>query len=1079
MNSIYQWSRIIAFCSLFLPISPYSAFALAPDGRACDKPTDLTVSSVTESGATLEWIGQIAGSYEVELRSKGRTPNLKRVLETPANFLAVDGLIPGSQYKFRVTGDCGADGSSGSSRWHVFMTAGMNPDESCPKASDLHVVQSTMTSATLAWSGAPFSTHFEVEVRSKGDTPTYFFEKSLADTTVTIFGLTPMGHYQFRVRSSCENTAVSGSTSWKSFEPGEMDSDDMCETIAQITLDSVSDSQASLVWESMDESSAFVVYVSDGSDYDTAFAEVVSPFVLTGLMPGTEYQVQLEVTCAVGQSTMINASFETLKMDTIECSAPDGLRAVPADSTFFILDWDTIETAISYHIQVATIDSISDLLVNTTVASVGYQFAQVDSISSFRFRVQSICEEGDSSAFSAWSSFPIASDSIQLACEMASNIQVDSMLGNNAFLSWMGPESAAYQIEVRTEDTLWSFVLMSDSLRTSLALFDLDSFTDYSLRVRSICGRERSEYSDPVTFSTTDVVALCQAPSDLDANMIDDSTALLTWARKDSASYQVEVSRVDTGVVAVLTLDVEDTTTSVSGLSAEVEYHFRVRSICSEGDTSDFADWFDFVLADTMANVCEEVPTAFAVDSIGSDFALLSWDGPTDVGFRIFLQNIDTVSEVVEYYTEAYFVYTDSLMPATNYEAVIQTVCADSESEISERLSFTTNDIDTLPVDTCATPTAIILDSVDTYDAWISWIGPDSVLYVVNLISADDESLDTNLVVGDASIYLQDLMADHSYSIRVRALCSEQDSSLWSEDFPFQTLEAPEEPTDTCAAPIGEVLAVNSETASISWTRSSDSAFYLLEVENIGLTSSYRLITTTRDTNFIIDGLMPGGHYQWKVAGFCDGGSFSDCSPWMTFTTESSAEDTCMAPVNLAATLLDGGALLAWSGSPGDLDYEVEVQSLDTTSFYGQSSIVFSNELEISGLEVPGSYQFKVNVQCPNGKISEDSEWFIFDSMNEVDSAGIHTARVKNTNLAFPNPVQSVMNVKVPDMNLDGEIYVELSDLMGRSVLREKHQNLNVAELLQFEVSSLREGIYKLSVRSSSDQFNEMIYIHK
>ncbi|MBK8506514.1 MAG: fibronectin type III domain-containing protein [Saprospiraceae bacterium] len=212
MRSIYVLCRrLILFFCISLPFV-HSAQA------QCEKPTDLSVADVTNVGATLQWIDAgLTANYEIDIRSKGRTPKLKRSFNTTTTDFMVSDLMLGSEYRFRVRSICSSGASSGSTKWFNFQTTGMSSDESCPKASELQVVSATMTTATLSWTGSVFSTHYEVEVRSKGSTPVYFFEKSLLDSAITVFGLDPTGHYQFRVRTTCINDAVSGSTAWHHF----------------------------------------------------------------------------------------------------------------------------------------------------------------------------------------------------------------------------------------------------------------------------------------------------------------------------------------------------------------------------------------------------------------------------------------------------------------------------------------------------------------------------------------------------------------------------------------------------------------------------------------------------------------------------------------------------------------------------------------------------------------------------------------------------------------------------------------------------------------------------------------------
>ncbi|NND35211.1 MAG: hypothetical protein HKN76_21670 [Saprospiraceae bacterium] len=1082
MNSIYQVSRrmIVQACWLisvtFIPIS-----VLAQGPGQCQKPEDLQVVDITESSANLMWAsGDSLANYEVEIRSKGRTPKLKRIFKTSESSLMVEGLVAGSDYKFRVRANCSGTSTSGSTKWFSFQTDGMSPDESCPKATNLMVSNSTFSTATLAWTPPDHATHFEVEVRSKGNTPIYFFQSSTIDTSVTVFGLTAMDKYQFRVRTMCENTAVSGSTSWLMFVPGEDVDPDTCDIVSDLVVDSITTTSALIHWSSTDGDAVFMLTVSDGAGFDATFAPASNPSQINGLVAGTEYTVELVANCTTGLPTVLTAGFSTLSETTDSCAIPSGLMAESLDSSSYALSWNSVgDSTTRYQLQIDDLDSSTAIIIDTTLNDPIYQFLQMDSIEGYLFRVKALCSETSTSDYSEWQAFPSATDSsVFFVCDPPSSFKMDSTIGNNTYLSWTGPLQALFQIQVQTSDTLWSFVLDAGDTSAQLTLFDLDPFTDYEVRVRSLCSnRESSEYTDWLAFTTQEEVLICQAPTELHALRIDDSTAFLSWMAVDTATYIVEVEVIDTGS-QVLMLSSQDTAIEVSGLSMGLDYQFRVKSVCAAGDTSDYSQWFMFNLADTTTATCDP-PADIVVDSLSHNSAMISWTALDQEAFRLFIKDIDTIAAAIEFMTDEHFYYFDSLMPETEYELFIQSICGEELSGFSESIHFTTLSPMSEP-DSCDIPSGIALDSVDANNAWISWQGNDSFLYEVE-VSAEDTTVGIMFLqtVAGLQAHLEDLASDASYLFRVRTLCSEEDTSAWSDTFAFQTLEVPDEPEDSCAVPVAEIIFVDGSTAQVSWTQSSENAFYLIEVENIGLTGHYTLITTTRDTSYLIEGLMAGGTYQWKVAGFCDGGTYSDCSPWMTFETDGESVSDCLPPNGLAVTIgEEGSATLSWEEIVGAIDYEVEVESQGSTPFYGQNSIVLAPELMIDGLSLPGSYQFKVNVQCADGSISEDTDWYEFVTDNVSDTGSIASGGGA-LQMAFPNPAQTYIMVKVPEMLLDQDAVVELSDMMGRTVLQDRNPRIAKADLIRFNVGNLREGIYQLRVRSAKDEYHELVFVRR
>lgn len=1039
----------------------------------CEKVSDLNLTELTEDGVTLSWMStNESATYEVEIKSKGRTPKLKQSLLTDQTSIHFGGLVSGSEYRLRVRTLCSDGSSSGSTKWLVFKTEGMNPEEDCPKVTQLKVASSTMTTATLAWTGSPFATHYEVEVRSKGNTEIYFFEKSLLDTSITIFGLVPNGKYHFRVRNTCTNSAVSGSTSWFDFMPGDSSEDETCPFIEDLAADSVTSTSAVIVWSTFGNNTVYELMVRDTQGNETVIAPAAPPQFIQGLSPSTEYEVSVIAHCEDGIPSQVNLFFTTAGQPSDSCSVPQNLASSPQDSNAYALSWDAVSTAVSYDLQIRDLDTLPNTLVDTNITEALYLFSQMDSLEGYSFRVRALCSAESMSDWSEYFFFPGVSDSVVVSCTTPLDLVVDTIIGNNAFLQWTATDAANYEIEIMGATITQTYVIRDVSGIGQFFFSGLQPQTLYECRVRPLCREQDGIFSPPVSFTTGDVMDICLPVIELNADRIDDNTAFLTWSGYDSASYEVEVQTVDSNGTTSLLIPSAVPELIVGGLSPMLQYEFRVRSVCMDGDTSFFTHWMNFSTADPQAGVCSP-PEGIQLDSLTSTEAWITWLGIDTLEYRVFLKERDTIMEPYEMLTPDHFIYLDSLMPETEYEIQVQTICGDELSPLSPVFSFTTlMEGDTFPDSLCMIPHDLRLDSVDFNNAWISWVGNDSTIFEVEVTGMDFEYSDTTVA---AQIWLSDLDDNSEYTIRVRSLCSDSTSSDWSEDFVFQTLEMPDEPEDSCQVPVAEIVTIGDETALSSWTSASAGAFYLIEVENIGLTPHYRLITTTRDTSYLFEGLVPGGTYQWKVAAFCPGGLFSDCTAWMTFTTEGEVE--CPAPEGLAVSqLTPNGATLTWNGSAA-IDYEVEIQSLDSTPLYGTSNILVGNTLTVDDLFPGGSYQFKVNVQCLDGSISEDSDWLTFSTLISQDTGTISHTIVQSTHMVFPNPVTQTMTVRLPEEISDHEATIELTDMMGRLVRYSKETKVLRNALIQFEVEDLREGIYKLSVKSKGSYYHELVMI--
>ncbi len=189
----------------------------APKGP-CPKASNLAVLEVTDSSVLLTWLGNPENvSYQVDVHQKEFTPRFRLSEVVDTSVLAVDGLEPGGNYKFRVKSKC-AKNSGGSSSWINFSTTGGDSTFThCPKPSNLSVLEVTDSSALLTWIAKDSASSFELTVKSFQQTPSFSLVEMLEDTFKLVESLAPDGDYQFRVVATCTDGGTSGSSDWSKF----------------------------------------------------------------------------------------------------------------------------------------------------------------------------------------------------------------------------------------------------------------------------------------------------------------------------------------------------------------------------------------------------------------------------------------------------------------------------------------------------------------------------------------------------------------------------------------------------------------------------------------------------------------------------------------------------------------------------------------------------------------------------------------------------------------------------------------------------------------------------------------------
>ena len=194
-------------------------------------------------------------------------------------------------------------------------------------------------------------------------------------------------------------------------------------------------------------------------------------------------------------------------------------------------------------------------------------------------------------------------------CDAPTNLTVSNITENSADVTWNGTADA-YEIRLNGNAT-------ETVTTTSKQLIGLpDNFT-ITVEVRSICGEQTSEWVS-TTFTTLAVTdpdpEPCEAPTNLSASNITESTAEITWTGVAEA-YEF---RLNNGTSETLTA----TTKALTGLTPETAYTVEVRSICGE-QTSEWVSTTFTTTAAPVVVVEGEVTTTPATE-VGNTSATLN-----------------------------------------------------------------------------------------------------------------------------------------------------------------------------------------------------------------------------------------------------------------------------------------------------------------------------------------------------------------------------------------------------------------------------------------------------------------------
>ena len=314
-----------------------------------------------------------------------------------------------------------------------------------------------------------------------------------------------------------------------------------------------------------------------------------------------------------------------------------------------------------------------------------------------------------------------------------------------------------------------------------------------------------------------------------------------------------------------------------TGLLPVTTYTVSVGHLCGE-DTSAWTS----ISFTTGGAECDPI-TDVAVSDITRNSARLSWTGSaSDYRIRIRPTMGDNPSWTYYAVTGAQSYQLTNLSIATEYEGGIQSICGEASGDTSAYVDF--EPFTTLEL-TCFEPYSMSVGEITYNSAEFTWEG-DADRYQVEWTAGSGAE---RAVCEGKAYTLEGLDASTLYEVRVRSICSAGDTSDWSDERRFRTLEMP-----GCPAPTDlRVESVTETSATLLWSLESEFeiAGYLLRYRaaDVQVWDSVRDITAMQ---YNLTGLEPQTAYVWSVLSACADGRYSGWGIQSRFESEGAGNET-------------------------------------------------------------------------------------------------------------------------------------------------------------------------------------------
>jgi trimeric autotransporter adhesin len=632
---------------------------------ACPTPAGL-FASARDSIASLNWLSTNAtAGYSIMWKAKRST--VWKTETTTTNALTLKGLLPCTEYEFKVKAMCGLTGSSDYTESKSFKTAGCVAPCAAPRELKAEAGDTKMG---LVWAatGVPV---YEIQYKIASDSGAWTTVRSTTNTLV-INGLKACSKYFVQVRSVCSaaNSTTVLYSEWSSqivvattgcVTPAR------CEPVRRLGFQPTANG-AVLVWETVVGAKFEVQYKAKNDSIWKTAAAANSRYELTGLASCTEYQFRVKVACANG-GTSAWSNVMTFKTTgcAAPCKAPKAVKTYSVDS-IAVITWAG-EGATKFVLEYKVADAATWTSVNVT-GNV-HTLTGLKRCVAYQVRVKSVCSTTAMSDYTEIANFKTGGCQPSVTCVAPRQLTGGADVTTAKF-AWSNTTDRGYIFEYKeVVDNLDRWI--SDTVRANYTVvFNLKPCTKYVARVRSICVEGVSKVSAPSElyyFATTCVSTNCVAPLTGSTQLVQDSTVYFVWGGSTARKYEVQVESANTSFT---------TTTDSSILKLTLKpcqvYSWKVRAICADGSTSAWSETRKF---ETKCNVTPTCPVATLPKIVPTldGIANLFWDRLDS--FIIQYRPIsDTAWKEIKVVVTPNGVTIKGLTKCTEYRLRVRSICS-------------------------------------------------------------------------------------------------------------------------------------------------------------------------------------------------------------------------------------------------------------------------------------------------------------------------------------------------------------------------------------------------------------------
>ena len=985
----------------------------------------------------------------------------------------------------------------------------------CPKPTDLTSSNVTPTSVDLAWTAGGTETAWTLLVNGN-EVP------GITENPYTLAGLTPETAYAIKVQANCADDDASFWSNTVSFTTPPS-----CLAPTDLEYSALQSNSVTLSWTANNDESEWTLEVN-GTEM-TGITE--NPYTLEGLTPATAYTVKVKANCS---ATDASAWSNTVNFTT-EC-----VTVVVTEAEPFIENFSNDGACWT----------LNDYVNGTTAWTIATTLSNNGAVSSLY--------DGACAKFYASNHTNVT--------KLVSPVLDLSALGSSALLTfqmanaqWTGDLNKMRVYYRTSSDQDWVELAYYDEEHTSWEeqMLILPNVTaSYQIAFEGIADYGYAIFIDDVTVAAAPA---CAAPTLNAAENITTTSATISWtANSGETEWTIELNGEEITGITENPYTFED-------LDPATAYTLRIKAICSADDESDYSAPITFATSCVIVEVTNNepfvedfntltagIPTCwdnsegtttnesykwnyYADGATGAGLRFNSWNNsngntnmlktpvmdvtevtnpmlsfnyknPTGGDFSVFVSTDGGATYTTALATDLTGVTDWTLMEIAldNLAATDQVVIvfAGTSNWGSGDAYIYLDDVTVGKTPTCLRPTDVTLDTATATTAIISWTDNNTEAPQGWTIEVNG----TEVAASTNPFTLDNLTPATIYTVKVKANCTDDDESSWSDELTFAT-----ECEDVIAVTAADPYQYGFENGGLCWSLENISggynwAFYqtatyayegsyvalapyqpgnvtrlitpvfdLTACENPTLTFQrlqmeyededygtvtldemdvyYRTSATeewvllanynTANTAYEMETLaLPNPSATYQIS-FLATGHDGNNILLDDINIFSGEEAPCATPTNV--TFANG--VVTWTGDAANYNVHIVAGeiTIDTT--------VNTTSYTVEGLNNGDHATVTVQAICAEDDLSEWSTAVEFDYTNGINNYTIHAN-------VYPNPTTGNVTIESNAINADITVY----DVFGKQLMTSKV----ASERTDLDFSAFAPGIYMVRIAETN-----------